>query len=486
MTTGLTDNGFIKKTLDQIKTDLEESILAVFGQANVAPDSVFGQIIGVVSEVVSDVWDLAELVYNSQYPNSANGVALDNVAELNNLRRLEATKSSAQCIVEGNSATIVPTGTQFKQSSTSEIFKTVQDVTITPANVLKIVLSVTTAGDAPYTVDITGILGTDSYTSTETAIVDILEELADEINLGDIAFATVDVQAETITITTYDSASSFAITIPTANLTIEEIWSPVTIEAVNAGKKPIPANTVNLIETPVSGLDQVDNLLVGTEGRNTETDDEFRLRRVQSLRVVGAATVPSIEARILQEVAGVSAVTVKDNRTDVVDGEGRPPHSFEVIATYIEGDPDIEQAIAEKIWEVGGAGIRTHGDISKTIIDSSGDSHIINFSKPENRYIHINVEITLYGEEIFPVGGEDAIAQALADYGNTLGVGEDVILQRFFGAIYSVTGVEDITLYEHADTTNPEDPPFYVTDNLEMASNQIARFDVTRIQVTTV
>jgi uncharacterized phage protein gp47/JayE len=481
--TGLTESGFIKKTLDQIKADMEEAIIAVFGQANVAPDSTFGQIIGIMSEVVSDVWDLAELVYNSQYPNSALGVSLDNVAELNNLKRLDATRSSAVCILEGDASTLVPAGTQLRQTSFNELFQTTVDVTISQLVIQRAVVSVNTESDNPYTININSPLGTDGYTSNETVTLDILEDLRDQMNAGTIVKATVDTDAETLTITTYDDETAFEIGLGTTNLDLDELWSPVTVEAVNPGKKSVPANSINAVETPVSGLNSSDNLLAGTEGRDVETDDEFRLRRVQSLRVIGAATVPAIEARILQEVDGVTAVTVKDNRTDGTV-EGRPPHSFESIVTYPEGDAVIEQAIADKIWEVGGAGIQTHGDISKTVIDSSGDSHIVKFSRPEDRYVHINIEISLYDEEIFPTDGEDAIKQALEDYGNTLRVGEDVIRQRFYGAIYSVSGVEDILLYEHDDTTNPGDAPTYTTNNLVMASNQIARFNVDRIFVT--
>lgn len=485
MATGLTETGFDKKTLDQVKTDIEQAILAVFGKANVAPDSVFGQIIGVFAEVASDLWALAELVYYSQYPNSALGVALDNVAELNNLRRLDATKSTARCIVEGDQDTVVPTGTQFRQSSTDELFQTTEDTTITYIEILRAVVSVNIEDDAPYTININSPLGLELYTSNETETIAILEDLRDKMNADVVVKATVDTETGQLTITTYDDETAFEIGMGTTNLDLDQIWSPVLVEAVEAGKKPVPANSIDQVETPVSGLDDVDNLLAGNEGRDVETDDEFRLRRIQSLRVVGAATVPSIEARILQEVDGVTSVTVKDNREDVTVG-GRPPHSFEAIVTYPEGDAEVEQAIADKIWEVGPAGIQTHGNISKTVIDSSGDSHIVKFSRPEDRYVHINVEITLYDEEVFPTDGIAAIKQALADYGNTLKAGEDVIRQRFYGAIYSVNGVEDITLYEHDDTPNPGDTPTYTTDNLPMTDTQIARFNVDRIFVTIV
>jgi len=482
---GLTQSGFEKETLDQIKTRIENSLDALIGVVDKDPEGPFGQVIGVISEIASDLWDLAELVYYSQYPNSAVGIALDNSIQYNNLKRLAATKSSVICIVEGDEGTTVPIETQFRQPSTSLLFKTTEEIVITKTDILKSRVSINMEDDAPYTITIVHPSGTGVYTSNLTLTADILADLRDKINAETYAVASIDSVEEQLILVSYDNETSFEIQLTTSNLDLDEIWTPVNTVAIIEGSISVPANTITQVETPVSGLNSVDNLLVGTTGRNDETDDELRVRRVQSLRVVGAATVPAIEARILQDIDDVTAVSVKDNREDVVV-DGRPPHSIEVIATYPEGDAEVEQAIADKIWEVGGGGIQTHGTIMKTIVDSSGDIHPIYFSRPEDRYVHINIEITLYDEEVFPVDGIDSIKQAIVEYGNTLKADADVIPQRFFAAIYSVEGVGTIPLYEHDDTTNPGDTPTYTTNILEMADNQIARFNTDRISVTIV
>ena len=91
---GLTPNGFEKKTLAEIKSELEDAFRAVFGIfINLLPGSVLATIIGIFAERESLIWDLAEDVYNSQYPDSADGVNLDNVVAINGITRLAATKS---------------------------------------------------------------------------------------------------------------------------------------------------------------------------------------------------------------------------------------------------------------------------------------------------------------------------------------------------------------------------------------------------------
>ncbi|MCK5613249.1 hypothetical protein KAR91_65860, partial [Candidatus Pacearchaeota archaeon] len=50
-------------------------------------------------------------------------------------------------------------------------------------------------------------------------------------------------------------------------------------------------------------------------GNDTETDTALRIRRELSLRILGAATIPAITARLLQEVTGVTGVNVLENDT---------------------------------------------------------------------------------------------------------------------------------------------------------------------------
>ena len=73
MTFGLTPQGFKSKRLADIKADLENQLLAEFGEINLDPQSLFGQQIGVYSKVLADLWENMEDVYFSQYPNSAEG-----------------------------------------------------------------------------------------------------------------------------------------------------------------------------------------------------------------------------------------------------------------------------------------------------------------------------------------------------------------------------------------------------------------------------
>ena len=77
MAFGLTSSGFNPKRLIDIKTEIENELKATFGNSiNLLPSSVLGQLVGIMSDREKELWELAEAVYNSQYPATAEGVTL--------------------------------------------------------------------------------------------------------------------------------------------------------------------------------------------------------------------------------------------------------------------------------------------------------------------------------------------------------------------------------------------------------------------------
>lgn len=449
---GVTADGFVLKRFSDIKAEKEADYVAAFGSIDVSPQSVFGQIIGVESEREASIWELAEDVYYSMYPASAEGFSLDNTSDLSNITRLSATSSIVNVAMEGNEGTAIDTTTQFRQENTNEIFQASIATTITKADVQKVVISIDSgvsfplAGGELFTVTIDST----PYTYTGIAADTIIEVLNGLVSAITVQTPSADLVAETLTVLASDLTVNFSVDV-NANLDIDEIWSPVMSAALNTGSLTVPINSINQIETPVSGLNQVDNLAAGTAGRDLETDTALRLRRKQSLRVTGAASIPAIEARISQEVDDVTDVYVAENRTDDTVG-GMPPHSIEAV---VSGGTD--QDIADKLWETRAGGIRTYGNSFADVVDSQGNTQRMYFSRPVPKYIHMDIEISLYDEETFPADGIAAIKTALVEFGETLTAGSDVIRQRFISPIFSIEGVGGIGKLELGTTENPGD-----------------------------
>jgi hypothetical protein len=86
---------------------------------------------------------------------------------------------------------------------------------------------------------------------------------------------------------------------------------------------------------------------------------------------------------------------VIENETDVTDGFGRPPHSFEVIV--VGGD---DQEIGQTIFDTKPIGINTYrvpGADGRTVqvTDSQGTVHDINFSRGNDIRMYTIIDVTV-------------------------------------------------------------------------------------------
>ena len=133
MTFGVTNEGFIRKRLSDIRLEIEETLRTSLGnQINLLPESVFGQLVGIISERESLIWELSEDVYNSSFPDTAFGASLDNVTALTGITRQGAQESQIFGVrLFGTALSVVPAGTQFQvQGNPNAVFQTVENATI--------------------------------------------------------------------------------------------------------------------------------------------------------------------------------------------------------------------------------------------------------------------------------------------------------------------------------------------------------------------
>lgn len=651
---GVTPQGFRAKRLIDIKNELEDYFIGEFGEINLDAQSVAGQIIGIYSKVLADIWENMTEVYESQYPNSASGVSLDNVVQLNGLNRLPALRTSVIGVATGTENTLIIAGKLARQPTTGEIFFVTQDSYITRENSVQNVVNVNATAAQIYSILISGTtyfyklptmnfsgpfvsgniinvrvngvnIPTTTYTTssantfnllrtnllTSPAIasatvvgntIQLVPALGYQITINSVDVAgagaptyseTLRVPADTttvaqylaaalntsanvsasfsgpnITITATDTEFPYSLNVGT-NLSITQTSSPIPFLAQTYGPVAVPVNSLTEILTPVAGWSTIDNFKAGVTGRNQETDEELRLRRANSLRVLGSGTVEAIRARVLQEVPGVTSVLVFENVTltqdpievtfsanfvtgnnitvtidgnnlgsvawtgsqvgtmnaiaalaltypaiktatvgglsnqsltlEMNDGEdvnvsfnitggasqptyivsgGRPPKSFE---TVVQGGTD--QAVALKIWQLKPAGIETFGNTQVIIVDSQGNNQPINFSRATPIYIWANIILTLNPQETFPPNGQQLVAQAILAYGNSLGIGVDVFIQRVQAAIFSVTGIASAVV-QLARTLNVNDIPSYGTSDIDIGETEISVWNLNRIVVS--
>lgn len=473
MSFGITPQGFNIKRLTDIKQSIEERVVDLLGPLDQSASSLLGNYNSVISESLSNLWEALEDVYYSQYPNSAEGVSLDNVVIINRLRRLQSDESEVTALLCGEEGTLIPALTQVSVVQTDEIFETEIDKTITESEVLQarvVVQNVVNSFLYQIGIDSTFYEYTSDSSATEQ---EILDGLVIAINASSQVEAVLD--ETTIVVTAIDRVTTFWIQTST-NLLFEQLCTPVNAMAINKGPITVPIGTLTqIVSSPIIGFDGVNNLTEGIRGRDVETDAELRIRREDSIQIQGAATLGAILSRLLQEVEGVSSVIVLENPYDVIDGDGRPPHSFEVI---VDGGEQV--LIAQKILEVKAVGIQTHGDITEIIDDSQGIPKEIKFSRPVTKYAHFRIDLTLSAEEEFPIDGETQIKTNIVQLGETFTIGDDFILKKFYEPVFRPGGVADADI-EIAITDNPLDVPTYQTTNISIDFNEILNFSEDRI-----
>jgi uncharacterized phage protein gp47/JayE len=308
----------------------------------------------------------------------------------------------------------------------------------------------------------------------------ILTALKAEID-NDVAGTTTSLPTTTtlrVNVTENNSVYSLVVG---ARIGVVSVSDLVQVEAQNIGEVKAPANTITNLLVPIANVTSITNLEAATEGRLEETDDELRVRRYESVSIIGAATEQAIIANV-RNLDGVTAAFIIANRTFSTDSDGRPPKSFEVV---VEGGD--EEEIAQTIWKYHPVGIETTGDITRTIVDEMDEPQSVKFSRPVTVHIRMQIDYTKYAEESFNItGGEDGIAQAALAYGNTLNVGVDVIPQRFFGNIFgSVQGIESLVI-RISSSTDLLSWTSYQTTPIAIGKTERSSFDITRITVNEV
>lgn len=441
MAYGVTSTGFIPKTLQDIKSELEDALRASFGASiDVSPQSNLGQIIGVMAERYADLWAQGESIYAAFTSDGATGAALDNVCALTGTQREAATASTVTLTCTGNSPTVLTVGRQVSNPSTQVIFQTTEEATIGLVSA-RAVSTAYTVGQRRrngttsrvYECVIAGT--TDSGagpTTTASAIVDgsvTWKYLGDGVGVCDVpALCTV-----------------------------------------TGPQQAVAASLTNIV-TAVSGWSTVTNLLDAVQGADIETDAALRLRREQELRGNGRASVEAIRAALLL-VPDVLEATVFENVLDVADVNGLPPHSIECLV--LGGlDVDIQQAIYLNV----AAGVRTYGSTSGSVLGTDGQTHSISFSRPVIRPVYIIANVTANALE-WPADGEAQVKAAIVAWGDVQKAGKDVVSNAIGAQAFKVAGVLDVVAL--ISLSNPPG----ATTTIPIGLRDLASYDTSRIVV---
>lgn len=178
-------------------------------------------------------------------------------------------------------------------------------------------------------------------------------------------------------------------------------WQLLTTVTINAGAHVLSfqssvsgevLTTLNTITTPVTivlGVDSVNNptaqSLIGTD---IESDFDLKIRRRKSVSLSSRGFLESMIAE-LENVEGVTSVSVYENTSGTTDADGIPSHSMWAILSGNFTDEDVANAIYRK--RDGGLGMK--GDESYLV--TRGDGSLFEIKWDEVETVEVFVEINL-------------------------------------------------------------------------------------------
>lgn len=478
---GLTSSGFSGQRLEEILTAFKDAAVQNFGDIVPVGDSVdtgsnslLGRSIGLVSPSIADLWEAAQQIYSSFDPNSASGVALDNLVALAFISRSLEAKTTVKILSEASYNVTVPATSKIQSSTTGKQFEADQNIVFNTTGVSGLAISLAAVQNSTaYTITYTnlqGVIKTVTYTSdadaTSTEILDGIKAVADSpafTNELDTYY-----QDGFLYIVRQDIAQTIDFSV-TANITIQRIRKFGDFVCTEFGPNAQDTATIQTIVTPVIGWLSVNNPYPAVTGRFTETDEELRLRFLSSKADSASSNIDAINSAIINTEGVISSI-VYENETTTTDSFGIPPKAFMPI---VRGG--IPSQIAAAIWANKPAGIASHGNTSVVLNDIFGNPRTVKYEVPTLLNVYISLNLTTDGN--FPGDGEELIKQALIQHFTAFGVGEDVIYSRLYTPINSVAGFQVNSL------TIGTTPSPVGTSNIVVPFNQIAYVDASLITI---
>lgn len=403
---GLTAAGWRSKPLDTIASEIDAGLKKILGDsAGTEPDGSIplrgmgGQLKTLLVDGFGGQWDLLQAVVSALSPSQSTGAAQDELCSITGTVREAAAFSVAIGTCTGTPLTVLPVGRVVTVPDTRARFDS-QDALnpVDPNFPASTIAALTpwatghgyaigdrvTANGNAYACTVAGVSAAAGAGPAGTVLgVDIIDNTCTWRFLG-AGTGAVDVQF------------------------IAEV----------AGAIGAKANALTQIATPIDGWSAVTNLVDAGLGQLQETDSALRIRRDQELAGAGTSTRDAIRARVLAVNQGSTdaahqpptAVNVLFNDSDVVDADGLPPHSVEVIVT---GGTDADIALA--IWNAVAAGTATYSGTghSTVVTDAQGNAQTVYWTRPTPVPIYI-VATVYYDASKWPLAGAAALVEQAA------------------------------------------------------------------------
>jgi len=483
MAYGVTAAGFTRKTYAVIKEEILDGIeadISVEMRAAAEDDATaINKLVCITAEREAALWELAESVYNAMYPDTADGASLRGAVTLTGTVELPATSSTVTEVLKGTVGTTIAVNSIVATSTQGDQFKTTAAITLAStvcSHAYLDLLGAAAPGNYIVTVNGTAFTYVAGGGDTEATILAGLEVL---IDAGAEPVTSDDTTGELVITGDTDAGTGqptpFGVTV-SANLQIVAVGNLQAMLSVAAGPIVGLATTISAIVTATAGWTAAWNIAAAALGRNIETDAQLRERRSLSLANPGSGTVDALRAAILA-VANVTAAFVLSNRTDAVDANLLPPHSFRALVLG-----GLDAAIAATIWAHCDAGDYIDGTgVVETITDSQGHQQTVRFNRPSEVLMWVRFTVVEDLETgTLPDNYKVQMAAYVATWGALESIGHDSSPAQVAAYVMArVPGIKQLTT-EVVD--NAGHPGGYVLTPWTITAAELAKYSAARVE----
>lgn len=478
---GLTKKGPNIKRLDTIMDEFHDVLSAGWNiNTRHNPNSYLNVQMTAIADKFAEMWELGKAIYDAKYPWSAEGANLDNAVQYGGIAREGPQATIYPMHTECIDGTVLPSDTRIRTDTNPAVgfaTRTVEIVSRSAFNRARVRVAALQDG-AIYTVALNATVY--SYTSSaDNTELDVLAGLMAAID--DINFTTA-INDGLLLVNSIDPQRRHNM-ILSANLTTESVTSIVHFFSEEDGEIGLPNGTITEIVTAVPGLISVINLIPYIAGRLRETDVELRQSYADKIFHRSNRMLESIKSAILLNVQGVNAIAAYQNDTNLVDADGRWPHSVEVI---VDGGSDYE--IAMQIRDRKAGGIQSFGDVEVVVPGAQNEPMVERFNRPQYVFVWFRIILTLNPAEQLPSNYAEAITAQILEAMRTVQLGVSIVPQRLIdGRIYSnVPGIAFIDTRTFASVDSSEIPDEYQSGAVVITPRQravTAVTEATRIEV---
>lgn len=497
---GITSKGFVIRRLSEIYEDSCKRFKEEIGlDPSENPQSVINTLFTIFSDEPALLWEAFAAGYQNLFPNTAEGIALDNCMQIGGVSRIGQSKTRYTLTCTGREGTTIPVGAivqsnsfpqrQFQASSMSVISSENWNVLdIAPIESISGSFTFTfgvsrnsTSGEVgsySESVSTTKELTVTSYSDAYGKILSALQEFDGLKKYGiSVASITDDGGNQFIRLKASSVSDSFAATL-CRYITVVSVSSNISFESVDYGSIVFANGTITNIVTTVDGWNACSNLISPIKGRLVQTDAEARSSYTNRVATRGIGTVLSISSLLYSDVEGVTFATGYQNDSDETDSAGRPPHSIEIV---VQGGSDED--VAKTIWENKAAGIRAYGTHYAYATDINGQKQYVEFTRVVDTYLLLSIKVTTYSslDDDFITRIQALLASESLLVGNTIRLQEFIrpIMDSVVGADFveikgvlsetpDVSGVSDDEMLSGIVPVKISQQPIIITDGIRV------------------